>query len=117
MDPTTTIGSFGDLVPEEPFAGVVRYGFSTEHATVNRYTFSPGASFPTHRHPQEQITLIEEGDMELTTAQGTRRLSPGDWTVFPGDVEHGLRAGAGGARVLAIITPRRAGADEYTVTC
>jgi quercetin dioxygenase-like cupin family protein len=116
VDPTVSLGSFGDLVPEEPFPGVVRFGFSSEHATVNRYTFAPGASFPTHRHPQEQITVIEEGEMELTTAEGTQRLAAGDWTVFPGEVEHGLRAGVGGARVLAIIVPRREGANEYTVT-
>jgi quercetin dioxygenase-like cupin family protein len=115
VDPVR-LGSFGTLAAEEPFPGVVRRGFSSEHATVNRYRFAPGASFPTHRHPQEQITVIEEGEVELTTAEGDRRLSAGDWTVFAGDAEHGLRAGDSGAVILAIIVPRRDRADAYTVT-
>jgi quercetin dioxygenase-like cupin family protein len=116
MDGAVTLGRLGALVPEEPFPGVVRLGFSSEHATVNRYTFAPGASFPSHRHPQEQITLIEEGEVELRTADGVQQLTAGDWTVFPGEVEHGLRAGDGGARILAIIVPRRDRAEDYTVS-
>jgi quercetin dioxygenase-like cupin family protein len=115
-DPSVSLGSFDGLMSEEPFPGVVRRGFSSEHATVNRYSFAPGAAFPTHRHPQEQITVILEGDMELSTADGVERLSAGDWTVFAGDVEHGLRAGDGGATIIAIIVPRRERADAYTVT-
>lgn len=107
-------GSFADLPVEEPYEGLRRRTFDSEEATVNEYVFEPGARFPLHRHPQEQITLIEEGEVELTVAGETARLRAGDWSVVGPDVEHGIRAGERGARILAIVVPRRS-ATAYTV--
>jgi quercetin dioxygenase-like cupin family protein len=68
-----------------------------------------------HRHPQEQITLIEAGGVEMTVGDRMEPMSAGDWSVIGPDLEHGLRAGPEGARVVAIVIPRRASADAYTV--
>jgi len=108
-------GSFGALSVEEPFPGVRRRTFDSEGATVNEYGFEPGARFPLHRHPQEQITLVQEGDVEVTIASGLAHLAAGDWMVVGPDVEHGITAGDRGARILAIVVPRRAGATAYMV--
>jgi quercetin dioxygenase-like cupin family protein len=97
------------------YAGVERRSFSSEKATVTSYRFAPGAAFPRHRHPQEQITLIEDGEVELTVGDRIEALSAGDWSVVEADVEHGLRAGPRGARVVAVVVPRRESADAYTV--
>jgi quercetin dioxygenase-like cupin family protein len=40
-------------------------------------------------------------------------MRPGDWSVVDPGVEHGITAGEDGARVLAIVVPPRASADEY----
>jgi quercetin dioxygenase-like cupin family protein len=109
-------GSFAELDAEEPFPGVRRSAFDTEHATVTRYEFEPGATFPLHRHPQEQITLIEAGDVAFTVDGAVERLGPGGYSVVGAEVEHGITAGAGGARFVAIVIPARAAADGYTVT-
>jgi quercetin dioxygenase-like cupin family protein len=100
-------GLFADLPIEEPHPGLRRRSFDSRQATVNEYTFEPGAAFPLHRHPQEQITLVLEGDVELTVAGGTIPLQEGGWSVVGGDVEHSVRAGARGARIVAIVIPRR----------
>jgi unsaturated pyranuronate lyase len=108
-------GAFADLPVAEPYEGLRRRTFDSAGSTVNEYSFEPGASFPIHRHPEEQITLILEGSVELTVEGGTSILEAGGWSVVGSDVEHGITAGSDGARILAIITPRRTRTDAYTV--
>lgn len=108
-------GRFDEMAAEEVYAGVLRRSFSAEQATVTSYSFAPGAAFPLHRHPQEQITLIEAGEVEMTVGDQVEALSAGDWSVTPPELEHGLRAGPDGAQVVAIVVPRRESADGYTV--
>lgn len=106
-------GSFDGLPADQPYPGVERRSFDSREATVTRYSFAPDASFPLHRHPQEQVTLIERGTVELSVGGSLRRLEEGDWSVVAPGVEHGIRAGARGARVLAIVVPRRTHSDAY----
>lgn len=108
-------GHLTDLTVAEPFDGLRRRTIDSTKATVNEYSFDPGARFPVHRHPEEQVTLILEGSVELTVKGETSILEAGGWSVVAGDVEHGIRAGSEGARILAIITPRRTRDDAYTV--
>jgi unsaturated pyranuronate lyase len=108
-------GTLDALPVDEPWAGVRRRAFDGAAATVTHYEFEAGAVFPLHSHPQEQITLVQEGEVEFTVGGEVQRLGPGGWSVVAPDVPHGLRAGASGARFLAIVVPRRAGADAYSV--
>lgn len=109
------LGSFENLPADEVYEGVIRRTFSSDHATVTSYAFSPRARFPLHRHPQEQITLVVTGDIQLTVADEIDELSAGQWAITGPDVEHGVLAGPDGATVFAIIVPRRESADAYTV--
>jgi quercetin dioxygenase-like cupin family protein len=110
-----TEGSFAALPADEPYEGLHRRSFSCAGATVTEYSLEPGARFPLHRHPQEQITLIQDGDVELTVGGRLAALSAGDWSVIGPEVEHGVRAGETGARIVAIVIPRREQPDAYTV--
>jgi quercetin dioxygenase-like cupin family protein len=106
-------GSFATLAEERPFDGIARRALSSANATVASYRLDPGAAFPLHRHASEQITLFEEGEVDLTVGATTTRMSPGDWSVIPPGVEHGIVATATGARFVAIVTPRREAGDDY----
>lgn len=110
------VGSFDSLPVDEPFEGVRRHAFSTPRATVSRYSFEPGATFPLHSHPQEQITLIESGTVEMTIDGEPSRLGGGEWSVVGSEVEHGITAGPEGARIVAFIAPPRQQLDEYEVS-
>jgi quercetin dioxygenase-like cupin family protein len=101
------VGRFAELASDEPYPGVVRRTFDAAGATVTSYEFSPGASFPLHRHMQEQITLVDEGSVHMRIGGDEPELSMGDWSVVPGGIEHGVTAGPSGARITAIIIPRR----------
>jgi quercetin dioxygenase-like cupin family protein len=109
------VGRFDDLSEDEPYPGVHRRAFDSERATVTAYHFEPGAEFPLHRHPQEQVTLVEQGVIVFTVGGEPNELHPGSWSVVGPNVEHGLRAGADGARILAVLVPRRESADGYEV--
>lgn len=77
--------------------------------TVHRYWFDPGARGTTHRHPEEQITIVEAGSVDLTVEGRSRRMHAGAWIVVEPDSEHGLVAGEEGARLLCIVSPARTG--------
>jgi quercetin dioxygenase-like cupin family protein len=115
MSDGARIGTFAGLAADEPHPGVTRRTFDADGATVTSYEFEPGATFPRHKHPQEQITLIDAGSVTMWLGGETNVLLPGAWSVVGGDVEHGITAGPEGARITAIIVPRRGAADEYEV--
>lgn len=115
-DAIASTGRFDELAAEEPFPGVRRESFSSAGATVSRYLFEPGASFPLHSHPQEQITLVEDGSVEMTIAGETTALEQGSWSVAGRGIEHGITAGPGGARIVAMVVPRREHSDDYALS-
>jgi quercetin dioxygenase-like cupin family protein len=108
-------GDSGRLPRDEPYPGVTRRSFSTERATVTFYEFIPGASFPRHRHPQEQITYVQRGEVRFTVGDAPLQLCAGAWSVVPPDVEHGLEAAEVGAEVLAIVVPAREHIDAFSI--
>ena len=109
------LGSFAAIDAEEPFAGVLKRSFDAEGATVTEYRFEPGASFPLHRHEQEQITLVEEGRISMRIGSEEHEMGPGTWSVVGASVEHGITA-VDAARFLAIVMPRRKVRDEYELS-
>ena len=100
---------------DAPYPGVRRRTFDTAQATIAEYTFEPGASFPLHRHPHEQITVVRDGSVELTIGGRVTTLGPGQWSAIPGGEQHGITAGDQGASFLAILVPRRAPDEEITL--
>jgi len=100
-------GHLDDLRADEPHPGVGRRVLDGEHATLTHYRFAPRAEFPVHRHPQEQLTVVLAGTVTLTLDGAVRELHAGTWFTAAGDVPHGLRAGASGAEVVAVVAPAR----------
>jgi quercetin dioxygenase-like cupin family protein len=112
MSDVTTFQRLDGDSYDEPFCGIRRYAASGERATLLRYTFEPDAGFPSHHHSQEQITLVEHGELEFTLDGETRRVSEGDVVVVPPDVPHSARACFGvPASLMAVLSPRR---DDIT---
>jgi quercetin dioxygenase-like cupin family protein len=116
MDAPTRSGSFADLAAATPYPGIRRRTVHSGRATVTEYTFDPGATFPRHRHPQEQVTLVEGGEVRLTADGATEVLRPGAWSIIDGGVEHGVTAGPAGARIVAVLSPRRDDDADLVVT-
>ena len=101
--------SWSELPEEEVLPGVRRQRLDTEQMTVIRYVYSPGSIFPTHSHPEEQVTMVLSGEIEFDL-EGTRvRAGPGSAIVVPPGVPHGARVlGEVVVDTLNVLSPRRA---------
>jgi quercetin dioxygenase-like cupin family protein len=106
-------GRIDELQADAPYPGVLRRAFDAQGATVTAYEFQPGASFPVHRHEQEQITLIDQGAVRMRIGEQELELAAGAWSVVPPGIAHGITAGDAGARITAIIVPRRQAPDDF----
>jgi quercetin dioxygenase-like cupin family protein len=51
-------------------------------------TFEAGAELAVHSHPQEQITYVVEGELELTVGANIYTLGRGDSLCVPGGASH-----------------------------
>lgn len=87
-----------NAIPAEPTAaGSVRSFFTARTATVERLevhetTLNPGKSpHPPHRHPNEEMILIEKGTLEALVNGEWKRVGPGSVVFFASNQLHGLR--------------------------
>lgn len=102
------------LERDSPYPGVERRALHSDGASIYWYRFEPGAAFPQHRHVQEQVTIVQEGEIALRTADGVQRLGAGDAVVSPPWEEHGITAETA-ARFMIVLTPRRAEGEGVEV--
>jgi quercetin dioxygenase-like cupin family protein len=104
----TGLIGWSELPPSQPYDGVQARRFDTEHATVVRYELEPGARYPLHDHPEEQLVQVLTGSIELELGASRLLLVAGDLAHVPGGVRHGARCpGPQGAVFLNIVIPRR----------
>ncbi len=83
-----------DRIEEESMlnAQAGRKAFHGRNITVARVRLNKGASMPPHRHPSEQITMLESGALRLVVNSEEAWLQPGDMIEVPPDVEHSVEA-------------------------
>jgi quercetin dioxygenase-like cupin family protein len=79
---------WADLTAREMVPGFHGKFVHTDNLTVSRWRIEAGATLPEHAHPHEQITMVLEGQLELTVGGETRVLEPGAVAVIPGHVRH-----------------------------
>jgi quercetin dioxygenase-like cupin family protein len=60
-----------------------------EQAMMAHFTLEEGAVVPPHRHPQEQVGYVVEGEMLMTIGGETHTLKAGHSYLAPSNVEHG----------------------------
>ena len=84
--------SLGDLNQSEPIPGFKGRFVHSENMTVANWRIDEGAAFPEHSHPQEQVSVVAEGNFELTIEGETRILHPGLVAIIPPNALHYGRA-------------------------
>lgn len=78
-----------------------------EQMTIAFIEMAPHAEVPRHTHPQEQITVVLEGEITFTVGEDVHLLTPGMALLIPGDVPHSAKAGPQGARTVEVFAPPR----------
>lgn len=81
--------SWSTLPATDVYPGITRQVFDGERQTMVRYVYQPGAVFPEHHHPEEQITVVLSGEIEFTVAGEVMTLSAGQAAVIPSGTPHG----------------------------
>lgn len=90
-------------------AGSVRSFFTARTATVERLevhetTLNPGKSpHPPHRHPNEEMILMEKGTVEAMVNGEWKRVGPGSVVFFASNQLHGLRNAGTEAAVYHVV--------------
>ena len=96
--------------------GVVFCPIFGKNLSLNFVVFPPHSGFPTHAHPEEQISFVREGTMEITVGAITKTVVPGDVIVFPADVPHSGRTDDVACRLIDCFSPPREGLREVIAT-
>ena len=104
-----SITHMDDLASYEIAAGLFFRPVFAENVSLNFVTFPPESGFPGHVHPEEQISIVREGEMEFTVGDETRTVRPGDVIHMPPNVPHSGRTQASGCRLIDIFAPARTG--------
>lgn len=96
-------------LPEEiPRPGVIRQPVHGTNQTLVRYRYAPGAIFPVHAHPEEQVTIVLRGRLAIEVAGTEVIAEPGDVMIIPGGVAHGASVvGDEEVETLNFFVPRR----------
>ena len=84
--------------------------FVGDHSMLSVVTLEPNAEGKVHSHPQEQWGVLLEGSAVRIQGGEAIPVKAGDFWRTPGNVPHGIRAGAEGAKVLDVFSPPR---EEY----
>lgn len=97
------------LPVRELFPGLRARLIHSERVTHSWVDVDPGATFPEHQHPHEQIVTVVSGELDLVVDGESHRLTPGVVFVIPPNARHSGGSTIG-ARVLDAFAPTR---DDY----
>ena len=77
-DPSgASIVNIDDYRHYEVAEGVIFCPVFGRNLSLNFVVFPPHSGFPTHTHPEEQISIVREGTMEITVGDITKMVVPG----------------------------------------
>jgi len=92
MDETVKRASLDELPLERLFDGkVLRRVFQARNLEIVEYVYKRGAHFPEHRHPEEQVTIIESGEITFSIDGEEIELKKGDICHIPPNKPHSAK--------------------------
>ncbi len=95
-------------IPAEAIGeGIVRQLVTGERLMVCRLQLAPHTVTPVHSHPQEQVTMIEQGRVRFFVDGAERLVSAGDILHFPSGCPHGATMLDEPVVLIDIFTPIR----------
>ncbi len=85
------ITSWDEFPTVEYVRGVSRRAVSGEKVMMTRIVYRDGVVIPEHRHPAEQIMLVEKGRLWAKVGDEEAEVGPGSLLVIPSDWVHAFR--------------------------
>jgi quercetin dioxygenase-like cupin family protein len=103
----TNLGDIAAVAPRRIWDTVTARVVEGERLSLAMVELAPDALVPEHRHDNEQLGLVLDGEITFRVGDETRVLGPGGTWRILGDVPHEARAGADGAVVIDVFAPVR----------
>ena len=98
-----------DIPSKQLPPGILGQYIHGEGTTVGYVSIAAGSVLPEHHHIHEQITLILEGELEMSIGGDTMVLSAGNSHVIPSNTIHSAVAKTD-CKVIDVFAPAR---DDY----
>jgi quercetin dioxygenase-like cupin family protein len=89
-----------ELAVRERLPGRHGRHFDSASMTFGHWEFEAGASIHEHAHPQEEVWLPVEGELEITVDGVTALARPGTVAIVPPDTRHSIRALRAGTAIV-----------------
>lgn len=102
---------------EQVSLGIARQVIHGANQTMVRYVYQPGAVFPVHQHPEEQITIVFSGQIAFDIGGARLELGPGEVAIIPPNVPHGAEVvGPVVVETYNALSPRRTASPSIPET-
>jgi len=101
-----TFVELNNLKEYELAKGIRARIINTKSMSISYVTLNSGVEMPEHKHVNEQVVNVIEGELELSVDGEPRVLKPGVVEVLPSNVPHGARA-LTDCRVIDVFHPVR----------
>ena len=92
-----TVDSWRNLEARNAQSQLEQQFISTQRVTVVRCVYRVGSDIPLHSHPQEQITIVEEGQLRFLLESDAVEVRSGEMISIAPGVSHATLPGPGGA--------------------
>jgi len=96
------LGSWKELGGDDTRDYVERQVIATDRITVIRCVYRAGTDFPEHFHPQEQMTIVEEGALEFVVSGKAVLVRKGEMICVEPNTRHATRVANGRGSAVAL---------------
>jgi unsaturated pyranuronate lyase len=109
-DAKVRIVTWDEVEPVRPVAGAEARPVYGDNVSVQYGYLGPNLDIaPTHWHPEEQMTVILDGELEIETPDETWVIGKGQAVLFPPNAPHTARTRNSSCTVIEIFSPPRGG--------
>jgi quercetin dioxygenase-like cupin family protein len=95
-------GSWKNLEAQDAQKILEQQVIAFDRLTVVRCVYKEKTDFPEHFHPQEQITIVEKGELEFAFGDETVRVGEGETISIEPQVRHATRVGNDCEKAVAL---------------
>jgi quercetin dioxygenase-like cupin family protein len=105
-----------DVAEVELINGIKIRAIYGDSISVSILEFPPFTQIPPHRHPNEQIGIVEEGELEYTIGEHTMFCRKGAAFVIPPNTTHSAVVVSDvPVRIVDVFTPPRRITDQESL--
>ncbi len=97
-----SVGSWKNLEAFDAQQDLEQQVVAFERLTVVRCVYRRGTDFSEHYHPQEQITIVEQGVLEFQIGDETIQVGRGHLISVEPEVPHATRVSNGSPQAVAL---------------